>query len=318
MLILVYVTNELNYDKHHEKADRIYRVATEIDFNGQYFHMPNSPAPLAAAVVADYPEVEASVRLRSAGRFLVRYEDETFREEKVLYADSSIFTIFDIPLVKGTREALYRPNTIVIDTEIAEKIFGNEDPMGKTLTLDNKTDVEVTGVFEKMPVNSHFHAELIISMSTLEHSKHTQWLSNNYIAYILLEPSASAQELEAKFPGMIEKYIGPQISMALDLSMDQFYGSGNKYTYSLQPLTDIHLYSKLENELEANGDITYVYLFSGIALLILGLACINFMNLSTARSANRAKEVGVRKVMGSQRINLVYQFTLQCSMCTHC
>lgn len=308
LLILSYVQNELTYDKYHSNADRIYRVATDINFGGQTFNMPNCPAPLAAAVVADYPEVIASMRLREQGRFLVRVEEETFREEGLVYADSSIFTVFDVPLVAGTTSALDRPNSIIIDESTAEKYYGDENPIGKRLLLDNELDVEITGVFEDMPVNSHFHYSLILSMSTSEHSRHTMWLSNNYHTYLLLDENADAATLEAKFPGMIDKYIGPQVSQALDLTMEQFFESGNKYRYYLQPLIDIHLYSQLENELEANGDIRYVYLFSGIALLILALACINFMNLSTARSANRAKEVGVRKVLGSYRSHLIKQF----------
>ena len=308
LLILIYVQNELTYDKHHSKADRIYRVATDISFGGREFNMPNCPAPLAAAVAEDYPEVLASMRLREQGRFLVRIDEDTYREEGLVYADSSIFSVFDLPLVAGDVSALDRPNSIIIDESIAEKYFGEENPIGKRLLLDNDLDVEITGVFENMPVNSHFHYNLILSMSTSEHSKHTMWLSNNYKTYILLDKNNAAKTLEAKFPSMIEKYIGPQIAQALDMTLDDFLASGSHYSYYLQPLTDIHLYSQLENELEANGDIRYVYLFSGIALLILALACINFMNLSTARSANRAKEVGVRKVLGSSRGHLVKQF----------
>lgn len=308
LLILIYVQNELTYDKHHSKAERIYRVATEIDFGGRHFNMPNCPAPLAAAVFNDYPEVIASMRLREQGRFLVRVDEDTYREEGLVYADSSIFSVFDVPLTAGATSALDRPNSIILDETTASKYFGEENPIGKRLLLDNDRDVEVTGVFEDMPVNSHFHYNLILSMSSSEHSKHTMWLSNNYHTYLLLEENTSAEALVAKFPHMIDKYIGPQVTQALDLTMEEFFESGNKYRYYLQPLVDIHLYSQLDNELEANGDIRYVYLFSGIALLILALACINFMNLSTARSANRAKEVGVRKVLGSYKSHLVKQF----------
>ena len=308
LLILLFVQNELTYDKHHSNANRIYRVATEINFGGRHFNMPNCPAPLAAAVSADYPEVVASMRLREQGRFLVRVDQDTYREEGLVYADSSIFSVFDIPLVAGDISSLDRPNSIIIDESIAEKYFGEENPIGKRLLLNNEMDVEVTAVFKDMPVNSHFHYNLILSMSTSEHSKHTMWLSNNYHTYILLDENNSPEILVAKFPGMINKYISPQVEQALDLTMDEFFASGNNYRYYLQPLTDIHLYSQLDFEIEANGDIRYVYLFSGIAFLILALACINFMNLSTARSASRAKEVGVRKVLGSHRSHLIKQF----------
>jgi putative ABC transport system permease protein len=308
LLIIVYVQNELTYDQHHSKADRIYRIATEIKFGGRHFNMPQGPAPMAAAVSADYPEVEASVRLREQGRFLVKIEEQTFREEGLVFADSSIFTVFDIPLIAGATSALDRPNSIIIDQPTAEKYFGAENPIGKRLLLDNDLDVEVTGVFAPIPVNSHFHYNLILSMSSSEHSKSTMWLSNNYTTYVLLAPNTNPAAFEVKFPGMIEKYIGPQVTQALDMTLEEFFSSGSMYRYYLQPLTDIHLYSTLDNELEPNGDIRYVYLFGGIALLILTLACINFMNLSTARSANRAKEVGVRKVLGSSRSHLIKQF----------
>jgi len=308
LLILLYVQNELSYDRHHANADRIYRVQVEIKFGEKHFELAAAPAPLAAALIDEFPEVEASARLREQGRFLVKTGEVTYREEDVAYADSSIFKVFDIVLIKGTNEALYQPNSIVIDETTASKYFGDENPIGQRLLLDNRIDVEITGVYRDMPENGHFRYSHLISMASLEHSKHTMWLSNNYWTYVLLKENGSGAQLEAKFPAMIIKYIGPQISQILNLSMDEFKASGNFIRYYLTALTDIHLHSNLDNELRANGSITYVYLFGGIALLILALAAINFMNLSTARSANRAKEVGVRKVLGSLRSHLIKQF----------
>ena len=308
LLILLYVENEVSYDKYHSKADRIYRVHTEIQFGEKYFNMSKAPAPMAAALIEEFPEVEASVRLRVQGRFLVKRGDITYREENVAYADSSIFSVFDIILVKGASEALFKPNSIVIDESTAQKYFGDENPIGERLLLDNNMDVEITGVYKDMPSNGHFHYSLLISMATLEHSKHTMWLSSNYWTYALLKEDHSGVELEAKFPAMVIKYVGPQVAQILDISMDDFKASGNYIKYSLAPLTDIHLHSNLEYEMEANGNILYIYLFAGIAFLILALAAINFMNLSTARSASRAKEVGVRKVLGSLRSHLIKQF----------
>ncbi len=308
LLILLYVQNELSYDRYHSKADRIYRVQSEIRFGDKFFKLSTGPAPMAAALIEEFPEIAASVRLREHGRYLVKSGEETYREEDVAFADSSIFNVFDIELLKGTREALYNPNSIVIDETTAIKYFGNENPIGERLLLDNSTDVEITGVFKDMPANGHFRYKLMISMSTSEHSKHTQWLSNNYWTYVLLNNDNSNTILESKLPTLVQKYVAPQINQILDISLDEFEASGNYIHYSLMPITDIHLHSNLENEIEANGNILYVYLFAGIAFLILSLAAINFMNLSTARSASRAKEVGVRKVLGSLRGHLIKQF----------
>ena len=308
MLILLYVQHELSFDNHHSKADRIYRVQCQIQFGEKFFDMNTNPAPLGAALSDDYPEVEATVRLKDQGRYLVKIGEVTFQEEGLVFADSSIFTVFDIPLIKGTKEALYKPNSIVIDENTAKKYFADANPIGERLLLDNKIDVEITGVFATMPTNSHFHYTHILSMSSLDYSKDTNWLSNNFYTYAVLQDGTTQADLESKFPQMIEKYVGPQVNQFLNLSMEDFASSGNFIKYNLLPIKDIHLYSQKEDEIEANGNIVYVYLFTGIAFLVLVLAAINFMNLSTARSAGRAKEVGVRKVLGSLRSHLIYQF----------
>ena len=308
LLILLYVQNEVSYDKYHSKSDRIYRIQSEIQFGEKHFDGTTAPAPMGAALVDEFPEVEASVRIREQGRFLVKIGEVSYREESIAYADSSIFSVFDIEMIKGTNEALYKPNSIVIDETTAQKYFGNENPIGERLLLDNETDVEITGVYKDMPDNGHFRYRLLISMASLEHSKHTHWLSNNYWTYALLKEGNTKQRFEAKLPALVIKYVGPQIDQILDISLDDFTASGNFIRYYPVPITDIHLYSNLDYEMEANGSILYVYLFTGIAFLILALAAINFMNLSTARSSSRAKEVGVRKVLGSLRGHLVNQF----------
>jgi putative ABC transport system permease protein len=308
LLILLYVQNELSYDRYHEKANRILRVQSEIQFGDKYFNNAVGPAPMAAAIIADYPEVEAAVRLKRQGRYLVKIGEVTYREEGLILADSSIFSVFDIPLVMGTKEALYKPNSIVIDETTAKKYFGQENPIGQRLLLDNSQDVEISGVFRDMPLNGHINYSLILSMSSLDYSRDTNWLSNNFYTYILLRDGSSPQALEAKFPGMVAKYIGPQIDQILNLSLAEFESSGNYIRYYLMPITDIHLYAHTDTELSPNGNIYYIYIFTGIALLILALAAINFMNLATARSAGRAKEVGIRKVLGSLRGHLIRQF----------
>jgi putative ABC transport system permease protein len=317
LLILLYVQHEISYDRYHEKADRIYRINGEIKFGGNHYRLAVAPAPLAETLIHEFPEVETAVRFRNRGSYLVKRENsqESFREFQVIWADSTFFKIFSVPVLKGDgKTALKEPNTIAISAALAEKYFKNEEPLGQTLILDNgKTPYRVTAVFENMPSTGHFHFDLLISMSGLEEAKSSAFLSNNFNTYILLKEGASAKELEKKFPALVVKYIGPEAAAVLggEFTMEKFIASGNKLEYTLMPLTEIHLKSDLTAELDANSDITYVYLFSAVALFILVIACINFMNLSTARSANRAKEVGVRKVMGSMRSHLVRQFLME-------
>ncbi|MFZ6011634.1 MAG: ABC transporter permease [Bacteroidota bacterium] len=313
LLIVLYVQHELSFDRYHEKSGRIYRVNGEIKFAGTHYKLAVGPAPLAETVLQEYPEVENSVRFRSRGSYLVKRENatESFREHLVIWADSTFFDIFSVPVIKGDpHTALKDPNSIAISRAMAEKYFKNEDPLGQTMILDNQLNAKVTAVYENMPTTGHFRFDIMISMAGLEEAKSTNFLSNNFNTYLLLKEGTDAKALEAKLPGLVIKYIGPQAAAALggEFTMEKFIASGNKLEYTLMPLTDIHLHSDLTAELSPNSDITYVYLFSAVALFILFIACINFMNLSTARSANRAKEVGVRKVMGSLRSHLVRQF----------
>jgi putative ABC transport system permease protein len=311
MIISLYVVHELSYDKHFKNSERIYRVDNDLLFNGNEHKLAVAPAPLAETFVRDFPEVETAARIRTWGAFLVKRKTENIKEERIVYADNSIFKVFSIPVLKGdTKSALVEPNTLAISQSMAAKYFPGEEPVGQTLILDNKHNFKVTAVFADFPANTHFNYDFFMSMAGFEDSKNTTWLSNNYSTYILLKEGATAKALEAKFPKMIETYIGPQVQMVFgsDFTMKKFFESGNKLQYTLMPVTSIHLHSDRTGELGVNTDITYVYLFGAIALFILSIACINFMNLSTARSANRAKEVGVRKVLGSLRSHLVKQF----------
>lgn len=310
-IILLFVFNEVSYDRHHTKADRIYRIKSEINFGGNHLNMTYGPAPLAATLASDFPEVEAAVRFRERGSYLVKRYDENIKENKVIWTDKDFFKIFSVPVLAGNADkALSEPNSIAISKTIADKFFPNENSVGQTLILDNQYTVKVTAVYEPMPATSHFHFDILISLEGLEEAKRTVWYSNNFQTYMLLREGASAQTLESKFPKLIVERIMPQLMELLgsDFTIEKFKEAGNKIEYSLQPLTDIHLNSSLQGEFEPNFDVSYVYMFIAIALFILLIACINFMNLSTARSANRAKEVGVRKVMGSYRSHLVRQF----------
>jgi putative ABC transport system permease protein len=311
LLIVLYVTNELSYDSHHAAADRIYRVDCEIKFGPNHLNMAVTPAPMADALRSDYPEVENAGRFFNDGSILIKRTEQNVKEDKNVYADSSILSIFTIPFISGDpKTALDQPHTMIISQRAAEKYFGGEDPIGQSLIIENKDSYKITGVYENMPTTSHFYYDVILSLVSLEYHKDPQWLSNNFTTFIKLRPGANAKDLEAKFPSMVDKYAGPQARQALggDFTMEKFRASGNKIDWTLRPLKNIHLHSDLTAELGVNSDITYVYLFGAIALFILAIACVNFMNLSTARSANRAKEVGVRKVMGSLRSHLVRQF----------
>ncbi len=323
ILIMLYVTHELGYDRYHEKAARIYRVNGEIKFADNHFRLAVAPAPLGPVLLEEYPEIESVVRFRDHGSYLVRAEKgvESAREFAIIFADSTVFQIFSIPVIQGNaHKALVEPNTIAISQSAADKYFHGATALGQTLMLDNKLACKVTAVFEDMPSQGHFKFEFIISMAGFDEAKSTNFLSNNFNTYVLLREGTDPKQLERKLPDVVRKYIGPQAAMIVggEFDLDAFIAAGNKLEYTLMPITDIHLHSDLTGELSANNDITYVYLFSAIALFILFIACINFMNLSTARSANRAKEVGIRKVMGSLRSHLVRQFLLESILLSLC
>ena len=310
LLIMLFVQYELSYDKFNEKADRIFRVIVDLKLGGNMLVGTNLGAPTAEAMINDFPEVENAVRLKESGSWFISYGDNSFKETKVIRADPTFFDIFTVPLLKGNPEtALAKPNTLVLSKKMSEKYFGSDNPIGKTLRLDNREDYLVTGVFDKIPSNSHFHADFILSLQIKHSDGYGHWLSNmNYVTYILLQRNYNYKSLEAKFPSMVEKYIGPDIEFFTGKSLKDFMKEGNKAGFYLQPLTDIHLHSDLMGELEPNSDIKYVVIFSAISIFILLIACINFINLSTAGSSGRAKEVGIKKVLGSEKKDLVKQF----------
>jgi putative ABC transport system permease protein len=313
LLILIYVMDELSYDRYNKNADRIYRLDTEIKFGGTHFVLASGPAAAGPAMLKDFPEVEKEVRLRQVGGFLIRKGSQNIREDAVLYADSTIFDVFTLPLVDGDpRTALQDAHTIVLSAKMARKYFDAVDVVGKTLLINDSIPYKVTGVMRDIPTQSHFHADFVVSLSESEDAKRAdQWMSNNYNTYVLLREGVNSRAFEGKLQGMIMKYIAPILQSAINLSLDQFYKGGNKYAFTLTPLTAIHLHSNKTAELEGNGSLQYVYIFSAIAIFILLIACVNFMNLSTARSANRAKEVGIRKVLGSLRGSLIQQFIVE-------
>ncbi|MCH8125765.1 ABC transporter permease [candidate division KSB1 bacterium] len=313
LLILLYVKDELSYDRYHKNIDRIYRVTLHGRLAGSDINVTSTCRPMAAALINEYPEVEFALRLRQMSRtVLVSRGDKYFNENRVFYADSTYFDVFTLPLLRGNaKTALTAPNSVVIPEATALKYFGDEDPIGKTLTFNNTTDYKVTGVSENIPSNSHFHFDFLASFVSLDDHNSTIWIQNSLHTYIVLQENASAEQLNNKFPELIRKYVAPQIEQAMGVSFDDFLEQGGEYNYSLQPVKDIHLYSHLTGEFEPTGNADYVTIFALIAFFILILACINFMNLATARSANRAKEVGLRKVVGSNQTQLIAQFLVE-------
>ena len=301
ILIVGYVFHELSYDKHHENTHNIFRLRSELKISGEYLDIPKSSPPMADYLVNNYPEVIDAVRFRKIGRVPVRYRNVQYYEDHLFFADNSVFEIFTFPIVKGNPQtALNTANSAVITEDFAKRYFGEDDPLGKVFNINNHYDLTITGIVENVPHNAHFKFDMLCSFQTFAQDNKREmrnWLSINNYTYVLLDKEADYKQLELKFPGMLEKNVGALLK----------YVKG-EMILTLQPLTSIHLHSNLMQEIEGNSDIIYVYIFSAIALFILAIACINFMNLSTARSANRAKEVGLRKVLGADRRRIIRQF----------
>jgi len=319
LIIMLFVQNELGYDRFNKKADRIVRVTFQGAANGEKFNESTVMPPVAQTMKADFPEVLEATRLRDYGIPRLVNGDKMFKEDALAFVDSNFFQVFTLPLISGdAKTALIEPNTIVITKALAHKYFGNEDPMGKVIHFkeEQKIPCKVTGVIERVPLNSHFHFELFASMASLPESREPTWMSSNFYTYLLLPNGYDYRKLEAKLPAVVDKYIGPQMYQAMHVSLPEFRKKGNNLSFHLQPLTAIHLSSQFASDLSPAGDIRYVYIFGAIALFMLLIACINFMNLSTAGASKRAREVGIRKVLGSLKLELVRQFLLESILIT--
>ena len=308
LLIMVYVVDELSFDKFNKKADRIYRVDGDINFGGTHWILAVGPDPMGATLKKDFPQVEQFVRFRNYGGFRVKKGNENVQENSVIHVDSTLFDVFTLPVIQGDpKTALDDPSSVVITEKIARKYFNSTDVVGKVLVVDDTRNYKVSAVIRDIPDQSHFKFDFFVPLNS-EESKQGNWLSNNFNTYIVLKEGADPKQLESQLGTLITKYVGPQAYQLLNATMEDLEKSGSYVRYGLTPLTKIHLHSNKTAELGANGSIQYVYIFSAIALFILLIACVNFMNLSTARSSNRAKEVGVRKVLGSNKKNLISQF----------
>ncbi len=319
IVIAMFVTDELSYDRYNEKADRIYRINSDILFGGTNLVMAVSADPMGETLKNDYPEVEQYTRLyASDGSKLIKKGLEHIDEKKVVHVDSTFFDVFTLPALFGnTKTALTEPNTVVITKSAAERYYGSpENAVGQMLETDDNgnTLYKVTAVVEDMPKNSHFTFDFFFSMANVNYD-YGNYLSHNFHTYVVLKEGTDYKKFNKNFIDVIDKYILPQASQFMQISsMEEFEKSGNHVEYSLFPLTDIHLRSDRSIELNANSSIQYVYIFSAAALFILILACINFMNLTTARSSGRAKEVGIRKVLGTERKSLIWQFLTESTL----
>lgn len=310
LLIILYVTNELSYDTFHLDADRIYQVGLHGKLGGQDIQVANTCPPMAAALVADIPEVEEATRIYLWSQPVVKNGSKIFTEEKVFYVDSNFFEFFSYVLTEGdVKTVLKEPNTLVLTERMAKKYFGDENPVGKLLIVgnDNKT-FKITGLAENPPTNSHFNFSILVSSESTENLKRNIWLSNFMYTYLKTRPNTSVADVERKFIPMVEKYVGPEIEKFMGTTLKQMKESGGAFGYYTTNVKDIHLHSASQGDIEAGGNIMYVYFFGGIGFFIMIIACINFMNLSTARSSGRAKEVGLRKTLGSLRGQMIAQF----------
>jgi putative ABC transport system permease protein len=311
ILIAVFILHELSFDRHHEKADRICRVVAQFDPGGEKRGAYTVP-PMAQAMLNELPEIENAARLSLWPRNdLVRYEDKLFLEKNYIYADASIFDVFTIPFILGDpKTALGDPGTVVVTKDIAHKYFANENPLGKSLRFEDQgRDFKITGVIENCPATSHFQYEMIASIVSTKTAFDTGWGGHTYFTYVVLKNRNARSQLEAKLHDFCRRHWGAYNYAQTGQTYDEYIKDGkNYYGFSLEPLSDIHLNSSVIDYLSIKGNKAYVVVFSIIALFILLIAGINFMNLSTARFAHRSKEVGVRKVLGSSQKQLVWQF----------
>jgi len=298
----LYVLNELSYDKFNENSDRIHRIAVDALAGNTAIYQTYTCAPMAQALYDFYPEVDKVCRINVSRNRQLEYKDNVFFEEQVFRVDSTFFDMFTFPVMNGSKEKLLsKPFTAVITKSTAKKYFGNEDPIDKVLRMDTLS-FKVIAVVEDVPENSHFHFNIATSMISFEGVYNNPgWFANSYRTYIMLRQNTDAKTVSARLPDFTNKYLfGGEYT--------EVSANGNKWELYLQPLPDIHLNSDLRGEFEANGKKDYVYIFLSVSIFILLIACINFINLSVARSANRAKEVGIRKVVGSHRTELIRQF----------
>ncbi len=303
ILIMLWISNEFSFDKFNQYKDRIYRLCVDFEA-GSHMVLPMTMPPAASLLIKEFPEVVNAARLEFPSHGSVKVNDEIFHETGVCHGDNSLFEIFSFPFLTGNSEtALIEPYTVVITESVAERYFKKEDPIGKTLEINGKNEYTITGVIKDIPDNSHFRFNIMCSFKTLysqNRSVMENWFHIQFFTYLLLEEDADIAQFEKKLPQFVDKYMGNALK-----------ASGASLKFFLQPLSRIHLYSSFAGDIALQADIKYIYLFAGIAFFVLMIACVNFINLSTARSSVRSMEIGIRKTMGAARSRLIFQFLLE-------
>jgi len=319
LLIVLFIRSELGYDNFHRHGNRIYRMVLDRKYPEHISSYAIIPASFGPAMQREFPEVEMATGLQDfsgpAG-FFVKVGDKLFEERHALIADSNFFRVFTVDMLQGdTATALARPNTAVINESTAIRYFGSvSKAMGQYFETDGRQRFTISGVCKNWPENSHLDFDILVSFSSFPFSRQTNYTGFNTFTYLLLRKDASPDALAAKIPGLVEKYVAGEITRSFGMSYQAFIAAGNNYHYYLQPLRKIHLISDLESEAKPNGSMRAVYIFGTIAIFIMVIACINFINLSTARSMERAREVGIRKTFGSEKSALIIQFLTESTM----
>lgn len=313
LIIGLFIFNELSFDQYNLKKDRIYRLILQGKIGGQELKGVWTAAPIGPSMKNEFPEVEDFLRINSWDEVVLQKDDKYFTENYFIEADSSFFNIFTINLLRGNKDKiLNEAHTLVLSESSAKKIFGFADPIDQMIKVGNdSTPYRVTGIMQDIPENSHFRASMIGSFITNPRSKEKEWLSNSFSTYILLHPNAKVETAAARIEELMVKYVGPEVNKYLGITLEEFSSKGNTYTLHFQPLTEAHLDPSIGQDMRSANDPKYLLIFGIISVLILVIAAINFMNLSTAQASKRAKEVGIKKVSGSTNQALVLQFLFE-------
>ena len=312
IFITIYIADELGYDRFHENINQMYRASLHGKLGGQEIHTVATCPPLAAAMVDEIPEVSAACRLRSRSGLIIRL-DENVYTENVFFTDSNFFEFFTFKLIDGDpKTCLVEPQSIVMTTPMAKKYFGDEPAVGKLLSVGDENDTyKVTGVVEEPPSNSHIKFDFLISASTAEDLVNGMWINNYLNTYFTVYPESDLNNVQSKLDSMVIKYVGPVLAQFLGVSLEELLSQEGAYGYGIGAVKDIHLYSTLQHEMEPVGSVKYIYILSAIGIFLVIIACINFMNLSTAKSSGRARAVGMRKAFGSYKSQLISQFLVE-------
>jgi putative ABC transport system permease protein len=313
LFIALFIANEVSYDRYNIKKDRIFRLVLDSKIAGNAAKGPYTPAQMGAAMMSEFPEVEDYLRMDKKEPSKVIYKNQVFNEEKIIEADSSFFNFFTIRVLNGDPKSLLNsPHKVVLSESTVRRYFGDENPIDKPIKIGTDTvSYIVSGVVADIPENTHFAADFIISLCTDPGANDPVWMDCNFSTYLLLKPNSSYSSVDKKIPGLLAKHIGEEIQKYLNMSADDFFSKGNKYGFYCQNLKDIHLDSTVMQKFKPAGDPRFLKILGCIAFLILLIASVNFMNLSTAQAARRAKEVGLKKLCGSSRGMLIGQFLFE-------